>query len=48
MDCFASLAMTLIGRHMPDTPASVAYDARLEPRKILSASSAIEVSLTPM
>jgi hypothetical protein len=37
MDCFASLAMTRISRGVPDTPASVAYDTPLEPRKIRQA-----------
>jgi hypothetical protein len=36
--------MTQIGRHVPDTPASVAYDARLELRKILQPAAAIEVA----
>jgi hypothetical protein len=34
VDCFASLATTRISRGVPDTPASVAYDAPLAPRKI--------------
>jgi len=37
MDCFASLAMTWMGRG-PDTPACVGYDAPLATRKILKAA----------
>jgi hypothetical protein len=41
MDCFASLAMTGMGRGVTDTPACVGYDDPLAKRKTLKAGSAI-------
>jgi hypothetical protein len=37
VDCFASLAMTGMGRGVPDNPACVGYDDPLATRKILKA-----------
>jgi hypothetical protein len=45
MDCFASLAMTGMGRSEPNTPVCVGYDDPLATRKILKADCAIEVHL---
>ena len=48
VDCFASLAMTGMGRIAPDTPVCVGYDDLFATRKILEAGSVLGASPMPV
>ena len=48
VDCFASLAMTGMGRIVPDTPVCVGYDDLFATRKILETGSVLGTSPMPV